>query len=269
MVSLISLFCQRWSTNGLQARLRMALLSASLTGLCSVAPAEQFYLPDNAVVPITIDQSAIPSDQPTKLTFQARRADREKGVGYFEYHGMAFLVPDRSRPGKYRTNLVDITFSPDRTRILFMVEHTGPAYFSTNSGTSWELIDTPGNHDLIIDGNERDGGIMVTLTIVAHPKRRLPPAPWYAVASDKTGNKVVVSGNTFEPAPLLTINRSTNSAIISWPKTSTEFYLEQTADLVFADWAPVTNSVQVVDGENRVTIPATNFSSFFRLKSAQ
>ena len=68
-------------------------------------------------------------------------------------------------------------------------------------------------------------------------------------------------------APLLRIFlTSTNTAVVAWPAPSTGFNLQANVVVNNTNWVAVTNTVNVVDGENRVIIaPATTGNRFFRL----
>jgi hypothetical protein len=67
-------------------------------------------------------------------------------------------------------------------------------------------------------------------------------------------------------APLLAIDlTSTNTVLISWPAPSTGFRLQQNSTLSSASWASVTNAINVVGGQNQVTISPASSSLFYRL----
>jgi hypothetical protein len=69
-------------------------------------------------------------------------------------------------------------------------------------------------------------------------------------------------------APLLRIFLTgTNTAVVAWPAPSTGFALQQNTNLVSTNWLSVTNSVNVVGGENHVIIAPPSGNRFFRLKN--
>ena len=69
--------------------------------------------------------------------------------------------------------------------------------------------------------------------------------------------------------PALRLVRSTtNTVVIAWPVTSTEFSLQQNPAANNAgSWVSVTNAPVVVGGENQVTVPAPLGNRYYRLKS--
>jgi hypothetical protein len=66
-------------------------------------------------------------------------------------------------------------------------------------------------------------------------------------------------------SPFLTITPSGSSVILSWPASSTGFYLQQSASVSVTNWSNVSQTTNVVNGTNEVTIPATSGNLFFRL----
>jgi hypothetical protein len=63
--------------------------------------------------------------------------------------------------------------------------------------------------------------------------------------------------------PMLSIQTTTtNSAILSWPLTGTNFLLQQNTNLSSADWVTVPNSL----GTNQMILPRQLGSTFYRLK---
>jgi hypothetical protein len=82
---------------------------------------------------------------------------------------------------------------------------------------------------------------------------------------------VLINTSTFPPptfTPPLTINRSDNSVLVSWPSASAGWSLQQNSDLTAANWSPSGYSGQGIsdNGTNKsltVLLPAGNL--FFRL----
>jgi hypothetical protein len=58
---------------------------------------------------------------------------------------------------------------------------------------------------------------------------------------------------------------TTNTAVIAWPASITNFFLQQTTTLGVTPWVGVTNSVQVIGSENQVFIFPSAANQFFRL----
>src|SRR5690606_5636596 len=69
-------------------------------------------------------------------------------------------------------------------------------------------------------------------------------------------------------APLLTITRSNNFAIISWPETAAGFRLENNSNLSLTNgWATAPQTRITNAGFIFITAPATSGDSFYRLKN--
>ncbi|HZQ46650.1 MAG TPA: hypothetical protein VFC07_06550, partial [Verrucomicrobiae bacterium] len=58
-----------------------------------------------------------------------------------------------------------------------------------------------------------------------------------------------------------------NSAVISWPSASTGYHLQQKSSLTAANWAPVTNTAAITNGQYQVTISPLSGNAFYRLIS--
>jgi hypothetical protein len=76
----------------------------------------------------------------------------------------------------------------------------------------------------------------------------------------------LVDNVTATPLPQLDIwLANTNTVVVSWPSPSTGFLLQQQSALGAASWVGVTNTVEVVDGQNQVTVSPAMASVFYRL----
>ena len=69
---------------------------------------------------------------------------------------------------------------------------------------------------------------------------------------------------SYASVPELTISRSGENAVLSWPASATGYRAQSAASLTAA-WSSVTNSVTVVNGRNQVTTRITGSARFFRL----
>ncbi|MDQ6632208.1 MAG: hypothetical protein M3Y82_10715 [Verrucomicrobiota bacterium] len=68
-------------------------------------------------------------------------------------------------------------------------------------------------------------------------------------------------------APLLTITRSNNFAIVSWPDTATGFRLENNGDLLITNgWATAPQTRSTNGGQISIVVPAVG-NNFYRLKN--
>ena len=81
---------------------------------------------------------------------------------------------------------------------------------------------------------------------------------------DNFGARIVAVASA---APRLTITRSGNNVIISWPSGSGSFTLESKADLNNPTWGTVSQTPTVNGSNLQVVLPATTGNQFFRLKS--
>ncbi len=66
-------------------------------------------------------------------------------------------------------------------------------------------------------------------------------------------------------SPYLTIKAASPNVLISWPASSTGFTLQENSDLKTTNWSNVGQTVNVVNGTNVVTVPASSGNMFFRL----
>lgn len=58
---------------------------------------------------------------------------------------------------------------------------------------------------------------------------------------------------------------TTNTVIVAWPAPSTGFHLQQNPDVGTSNWSGVTNAVNVISGENEVSISPPLGNRFYRL----
>jgi len=81
---------------------------------------------------------------------------------------------------------------------------------------------------------------------------------------DNFGARILaISGTT---APRLTITKSGNNVIISWP-TTTGYVLQTTTNLTSNTWTLVTQTPVISGANSQVTLPAGTGIQFFRLRS--
>jgi hypothetical protein len=64
--------------------------------------------------------------------------------------------------------------------------------------------------------------------------------------------------------PSLSIARSGNSVIVSWPNTGT-YTLQQNSNLATTNWTPSASSITTANGTNSINITLPSGSLFFRL----
>jgi Concanavalin A-like lectin/glucanases superfamily/Immunoglobulin I-set domain/Immunoglobulin domain len=66
--------------------------------------------------------------------------------------------------------------------------------------------------------------------------------------------------------PVETIGITSTNAVISWSAAISGYTLQENSDLSTTNWMDVTNMVNVVNGQNQVTVPLTPTNEFYRLK---
>jgi hypothetical protein len=72
---------------------------------------------------------------------------------------------------------------------------------------------------------------------------------------------------TLPPPPILSIRLTlTNTAVISWPSSFTDFALEEKGDVTSTNWTLVGTTPSVTNGENQVAVWPTAGARFYRLK---
>jgi hypothetical protein len=110
----------------------------------------------------------------------------------------------------------------------------------TSTGGTYQVSGTIGQHDA---GGPMTGG-----------NYSLTGGFWSLIAAVQTTG-----------APLLTISRSGNSVIVSWPISSTGWILQQNSNAVATNWAASGYTVSTSNGTNSVTISPPAGKLFFRL----
>ena len=166
-----------------------------------------------------------------------------------------------------------------------------PIFISTNLGTTWSATSTLSNHWTCVassaDGtkfvaaavNSQNIGPIYTSTNsgATWTSNTVPNQYWTCVAFSADGNKLVaVSGRyilgqifttSFTPNPSINITRSSSNLGLSWLVPSTNFVLQQSADL--ASWSNVTNLplLNLTNLQNQVALPPSGSSGFYRLKT--
>lgn len=188
-------------------------------------------------------------------------------------YGLMHVSGNWRMPPQAQTNLIDVVCSEDKTKIAVMVCDNGPIFYSTNSGTSWDVITKPRKEryyfPLVVD-SERYGWYAAA---TIHPQSQKPnednplTSSWYAVGTASDGSEMVVSGNASHLAPILSIGHADNEIILSWSSEATDFIPQKITDLVSTNWVDLTNTVNIVSNQFRVVIPATGANYFYRLKS--
>lgn len=189
-----------------------------------------------------------------------------------------------------------VACSADGTRLVVTSQGTGsggPIFISTNSGLNWSQTSAPltnwvsvassadGRTLLAAGGGSSalghlflstDAGATWNLTnsLFAH---------WSCVAVSADGTKLAAAENSghiytlhLSPvtvSPALHIQASGNNVVVSWLVPSTDFTLQQNADVTSSNWIKVAGSpvLNTATLNNEVTLPTLG-NAYFRLSSS-
>ena len=161
----------------------------------------------------------------------------------------------------------------------------GGIFTTTNRGYTWSWFSVPNqNNELCyvtssadgskLDALMSDGRILVsTNSGVNWTSNNVVGAAWLACASSADGNTLVaINGARIwttqtPPVPFMGIAPTDGSLALSWTIPSTNFILQQSADLTA--WADVTNLpvLNLTNLHNEVTLPPSGNSGFYRLRT--
>jgi hypothetical protein len=174
-------------------------------------------------------------------------------------------------PSLAQTDRIDIWSTRDNRRIVIAVLNNGPIYTSTNAGITWVIINTPGEYEFPLTSGPDRGGFYAAATIVPSPENQVgsnsSPKSWYAVGSAADGSKLVMTSDTTQSAPVLSITRIENGVAVSWPAIFTGFVLQENNDLSTSNWVDLGYPSKKVGDLNQVLVPQPAASHFFRLRS--
>ena len=222
----------------------------------------------------------------TKLVAAALNSSQGGVVIYTSTNSGATWVL-KSIPGYYWQSVAS---SADGTKLV-VVEYAGPIYTTTNSGATWATNSTAGfNWQSVAssaDGTKlvavEAGGFIYTSTNsgATWTSNNVLLAGWLSVASSADGSKLVAATpqagfagtdnriytSYSTPAPSLSVAPSGSNLTLAWTLPSTNFVLQQSADLF--SWAGVTNPpvLNLTNLQNQVTLPPSGSSGFYRLKT--
>jgi hypothetical protein len=136
--------------------------------------------------------------------------------------------------------------------LLFGAGMTANAFISSGGGFTLRVITLP-DSDIVEDQ-------VAAATGVYHATAGLNSGLWLVqIAAFKAAIP-----NPGPPALRIFLT-ATNTAVMAWPASLTNFILEQTSVLGLTPWVDVTNTVYVIGGENAVVIAPLATSQFFRL----
>ena len=165
---------------------------------------------------------------------------------------------------------VTILAPADRSRLL-IVRDSGGIDFSEDSGLSWANISRPGRHEFPLTTTPKGSCFLAVVSVPDDPHRLAAKATttteknWYCVASTADGSQLVITGGPSQSAPAMTITHSGTNSVITWPASFTGYLLQRNPELPSTNWVTLTNTIEVVDGQNKVSLPLADDRTFFRL----
>jgi hypothetical protein len=190
-----------------------------------------------------------------------------------------------------------VASSADGNQLLACSYFGGNVYISTNSGVNWALTKLPTN-DWNSVASSADGTRLVALANsdsatlgvgnggiwtstdsgTTWVSNKVQSAAWTCAAMSSDGNELIASvgfpsttGGIYvsqtTPSPVLTLAPVNGQSTLSWIIPSMNFTLQQSSDLLAADWRDMTNVpvLNLTNLENQATLSPTNSSGFYRL----
>ena len=152
------------------------------------------------------------------------------------------------------------------------------SFISSDFGISWQTnhlagksiaCSATGTNWLIVGAQ-----IYTSANSGASWQTNLAAASWNSGAMSADGNEIVVFGSaqgtwlgSETPSPQLNIQSQNSNIVVSWLLPSTNFVLQQSADLTTPSWTPVSPNptLNFTNLQQQVTVPATGSNAFFRL----
>jgi photosystem II stability/assembly factor-like uncharacterized protein len=182
-------------------------------------------------------------------------------------------------------------------RKLVTAPYGGNLYTSTNFGATW--IQQTNSPDLLwwscassadgtrlaaVSGTAGGAGVIYTSSDAGTTwnSNHVPNLQWNEIISSADGNKLFASINGNDPvasggiwtlqsisAPVVNLSQSNGNLNFSWLMPSTNFVLQQSADLGAGNWTTLTNmpSLNLTNLQEQLALPATYGSGFFRLSA--
>jgi hypothetical protein len=157
--------------------------------------------------------------------------------------------------------------NPDASDFLFKAYLGG----SENDVAHGIALSAP-NEDLYISGNTASPNFPTQFPIQKHlngtddPRDAFVTAiPLSSILSSPASLRTRAAA--IVPSPTLSITQSNGAVTITWPDTGINLVLESSATLSPGDWKPVAEETISNSGWKSLTLPATNVSSFFRLRA--
>lgn len=149
-------------------------------------------------------------------------------LGPHGYHGTIFFAKNWKIPTVSKANMIFILASADNRFIVMAVEDVGLIYYTTNSGISWAVTRKPGQYWFRLSYSPKNNTSFFALATIfasntANENQHLMDKSWYSVSSDSNGNKLVLTGGSSMPMPVLGITYFPNQVMLSWSASFTNF----------------------------------------------
>jgi hypothetical protein len=200
--------------------------------------------------------------------------------------------------GPTNVSWASVASSADGSTLIAGSEQTtatsATIYTSTNSGLTWMINNLPGAHPfgtwesvaMSADGTKlvaakeegQAGGVIYTSADSGNTwtSNNVPAVNWWSVVSSADGGRLVAADfdsiggiwiSQSTPLPQLSISPVNTSLTLSWTIPSTNFVLQQSADLF--SWADMTDApaLNLTNLQNQVTLTPSNSAAFYRLKT--
>jgi hypothetical protein len=275
--------------------------SADGSKLYALSSTGQFYISTNSLLVPPGAAHWISKPAPDVWTI-ASSTDGTKliaagGQIYTSTNSGTTWITNNSFSGRYWWS---VALSADGTRLAAVDGAGGPAhiYTSPDFGTTWILNNVPllswQYIAMSADGNELIAAAWIgsapptgpiytsTNSGLTWTSNNVPNVTWQGVTCSADGNEFVAvsagNGNfsqgtghiwiwQSQPSPQLTLTPSPPDLTLGWTIPSTNFMLQQSADLL--SWVDVTNQpvLNLTNLQDQVTFSPSNSSAFYRLKT--
>lgn len=134
-----------------------------------------------------------------------------------------------------------------------------PALRAQNYSIEWDIIGGGGG---VITG----GGYSVNSTVGEQVAGGSLRGGSYSLGSGFWSLYDVTTTNQGTPALTIFLT-GTNAVLLAWPVSPGSWTLQQTTELASGTWTSLTSTVNVVNGQNQVILPAPPANRFYRLQS--
>ena len=155
----------------------------------------------------------------------------------------------------------------------------GGVFYGTPIQTDFGTYDPITGAFTFIANPPRPGGALTSYASLAFDGNTLYAmnlaTPTHLVTIDPSGNVTEIGPSVtsidaiaFQPTPVqpaLTIQRVTNSVVLSWPASAIGYRLQQNTNLVTSTWVSNQNAIMITNGTKQVTVTNVTGNKFFRL----